>query len=188
MVSPFHGDHRRCQAEIPLIVLFRFPEPALCFPIRECCSVASAPLWGCGSGRERHGLHQVEGEGEMTVPPPRSLPASHRVGCSAPHSKPTFDRTVPSGSEHKSSQITGRHCKNFIFVEVVGSGIVPSWYGLNDIQEFSWAGFACRRPLGGVPIRSGWKALGAGRPYPSRLEIAFEWPVSSKCDFYSASF
>jgi hypothetical protein len=29
MVSPVHGDHRRCQAEIPLIVLFRFPEPAL---------------------------------------------------------------------------------------------------------------------------------------------------------------
>jgi hypothetical protein len=23
------GDHRRCQAEKPLIVLFRFPEPAL---------------------------------------------------------------------------------------------------------------------------------------------------------------
>jgi hypothetical protein len=29
MVSPVHGDYRRCQAEIPLIVLFRFPEPAL---------------------------------------------------------------------------------------------------------------------------------------------------------------
>jgi hypothetical protein len=29
MVSPVHGDCRRCQAEIPLIVLFRFPEPAL---------------------------------------------------------------------------------------------------------------------------------------------------------------
>jgi hypothetical protein len=24
-----HGDYRRCQAEIPLIVLFRFPGPAL---------------------------------------------------------------------------------------------------------------------------------------------------------------
>src|SRR5260370_32978058 len=33
MVSPVHGDYRRCQAEIPLIVLFRFPEPAL-FAIR----------------------------------------------------------------------------------------------------------------------------------------------------------
>src|ERR1700692_1951579 len=29
MVSPVHGDYRRCQAEIPLIVLSRFPEPAL---------------------------------------------------------------------------------------------------------------------------------------------------------------
>src|SRR5712692_9782798 len=30
MVSPVHGDYRRCQAEIPLIVLSRFPGPALC--------------------------------------------------------------------------------------------------------------------------------------------------------------
>src|SRR6202022_2582133 len=29
MVSPVHGDHRRCQAEIPLIVLSKFPRPAL---------------------------------------------------------------------------------------------------------------------------------------------------------------
>src|SRR5450755_783621 len=29
MVSPVHGDYRRCQSEIPLIVLFRFPGPAL---------------------------------------------------------------------------------------------------------------------------------------------------------------
>src|SRR5216684_4579675 len=29
MVSPVRGDHRRFQAEIPLIVLSRFPEPAL---------------------------------------------------------------------------------------------------------------------------------------------------------------
>src|SRR5207344_2013656 len=29
IVSPVHGDYRRCQAEIPLIVLFRFPGPAL---------------------------------------------------------------------------------------------------------------------------------------------------------------
>jgi hypothetical protein len=28
MVAPVHGDYRRCQAEIPLIVLCRFPEPA----------------------------------------------------------------------------------------------------------------------------------------------------------------
>jgi hypothetical protein len=29
MVSPVHGDYRRCQAEIPLIILCRFPGPAL---------------------------------------------------------------------------------------------------------------------------------------------------------------
>jgi hypothetical protein len=29
MVSPVRGDYRRCQAEIPLIVLCRFPGPAL---------------------------------------------------------------------------------------------------------------------------------------------------------------
>jgi hypothetical protein len=29
MVSPVHGDYRRWQAEIPLIVLSRFPGPAL---------------------------------------------------------------------------------------------------------------------------------------------------------------
>jgi hypothetical protein len=29
MVSPVHGDYRRCQAETPLIVLSRFPGPAL---------------------------------------------------------------------------------------------------------------------------------------------------------------
>src|SRR5262249_18514518 len=33
MVSPVHGDYRRCQAEIPLIVLCRFPGPALCIEI-----------------------------------------------------------------------------------------------------------------------------------------------------------
>src|SRR5216683_8000331 len=31
MVSPVHGDYRRCQAEIPLIVLSRFPRPALLY-------------------------------------------------------------------------------------------------------------------------------------------------------------
>jgi hypothetical protein len=32
MVSPVHGDYRRCQAEIPLIVLSKFPRPALTEP------------------------------------------------------------------------------------------------------------------------------------------------------------
>jgi hypothetical protein len=34
MVSPVRGDHRRIQAEIPLIVLSRFPGPALRLPGR----------------------------------------------------------------------------------------------------------------------------------------------------------
>jgi hypothetical protein len=29
MVSPGHGDYRRCQAETPAMALFRFPGPAL---------------------------------------------------------------------------------------------------------------------------------------------------------------
>src|SRR5216683_4425374 len=37
MVSPVHGDYRRCQAEIPLIVLFRFPGPALTY-VRSAAS------------------------------------------------------------------------------------------------------------------------------------------------------
>src|SRR6266851_4758809 len=36
MVSPVRGDHRRFQAEIPLIVLSRFPEPALRQAFRFC--------------------------------------------------------------------------------------------------------------------------------------------------------
>jgi hypothetical protein len=32
MGSPVRGDYRRCQAEIPLIVLFKFPGPALTKP------------------------------------------------------------------------------------------------------------------------------------------------------------
>jgi len=44
MVSPVHGDYRRCQAEIPLIVLFRFPGPALCAyfgseQLKECVEI-----------------------------------------------------------------------------------------------------------------------------------------------------
>src|ERR1700682_4837438 len=31
MVSPVHGDYRHCQAEIPLILLSKFPEPAQTF-------------------------------------------------------------------------------------------------------------------------------------------------------------
>jgi hypothetical protein len=38
MVSPVHGDYRRCQAKTPLIDLFKFAEPALnldfCVPER----------------------------------------------------------------------------------------------------------------------------------------------------------
>jgi hypothetical protein len=38
MVAPVRGDHRRFQAETPLIDLFKFAEPAL-FPM--CASLAS---------------------------------------------------------------------------------------------------------------------------------------------------
>jgi hypothetical protein len=33
MVSPVRGDYRRLQAEIPLIVLSKFPRPALTSPM-----------------------------------------------------------------------------------------------------------------------------------------------------------
>jgi hypothetical protein len=34
MVSPVRGDYRRCQAEIPLIDLFKFASPALyCYTV-----------------------------------------------------------------------------------------------------------------------------------------------------------
>jgi hypothetical protein len=36
MVSPVHGDYRRCQAEIPLIILCRFPGPALIATVTSC--------------------------------------------------------------------------------------------------------------------------------------------------------
>jgi hypothetical protein len=39
MGSPVHGDYRRCQAEIPLIVLFKFAEPA------HSDSAADCPHW-----------------------------------------------------------------------------------------------------------------------------------------------
>jgi hypothetical protein len=35
MVSPVHGDYRRCQAKTPLIDLFKFAEPALYPPTRH---------------------------------------------------------------------------------------------------------------------------------------------------------
>jgi hypothetical protein len=35
MVSPVHGDYRRCQAETPLSDLFKFAEPALFNPRLE---------------------------------------------------------------------------------------------------------------------------------------------------------
>src|SRR5450631_2132436 len=52
MVSPVHGDYRRCQAEIPLIVLFRFPGPALWHHQRnrqryDRCRRAIAPHKAC---------------------------------------------------------------------------------------------------------------------------------------------
>jgi hypothetical protein len=35
MVSPVHGDYRRCQAETPLSDLFKFAEPALNTPMSQ---------------------------------------------------------------------------------------------------------------------------------------------------------
>jgi hypothetical protein len=45
MVSPVHGDYRRCQAEIPLIVLSKFPRPALA--MQMTAGLTSFPLWVC---------------------------------------------------------------------------------------------------------------------------------------------
>jgi len=39
MVSPVHGDYRRCQAETPLIALFKFAEPALMTAIMAKASI-----------------------------------------------------------------------------------------------------------------------------------------------------
>jgi hypothetical protein len=43
MVSPVHGDYRRCQAEIPPIVLFRFPGPAL--SLARCFTLIVVVSW-----------------------------------------------------------------------------------------------------------------------------------------------
>jgi hypothetical protein len=42
MVSPVYGDHRRFQAEIPLIVLSKFPEPALSMRSREAIAIQNS--------------------------------------------------------------------------------------------------------------------------------------------------
>jgi hypothetical protein len=51
MVSPVYGDHRRFQAEIPLIVLSKFPEPALNIVARSayyfCSRIARRQGFGC---------------------------------------------------------------------------------------------------------------------------------------------
>src|SRR5258708_18519880 len=52
MVSPVHGDYRRCQAETPLIVLFRFPEPALIV-------VPLVRLRSCGVARSTSSALQI---------------------------------------------------------------------------------------------------------------------------------
>jgi len=45
MVSPVRGDHRRFQAEIPLIVLSKFPEPALFQPLGSQFGDRSLKMW-----------------------------------------------------------------------------------------------------------------------------------------------
>jgi hypothetical protein len=42
MVSPVRGDHRRFQAETPLIDLFKFAEPALQFRLQQVDHVVDA--------------------------------------------------------------------------------------------------------------------------------------------------
>src|SRR4029077_10767684 len=45
IVSPVHGDYRRCQAETPLIVLSKFAEPALLtLTSRSLCNFVKEPL------------------------------------------------------------------------------------------------------------------------------------------------
>jgi hypothetical protein len=47
MVSPVHGDYRRCQAETPLIALFKFAEPALSSSAAlKCGAASSGEGWG----------------------------------------------------------------------------------------------------------------------------------------------
>jgi len=56
MVSPVHGDYRRCQAEIPLIVLFRFPGPALVSKLMKRSEGSlrqKARVLGIGLGHQR---------------------------------------------------------------------------------------------------------------------------------------
>src|SRR5258707_1033293 len=50
MVSPVHGDYRRCQAEIPRIVLSKFPRPAL------YSDLVPPPLRGVRTSRTRGGM------------------------------------------------------------------------------------------------------------------------------------
>jgi hypothetical protein len=59
MVSPVHGDYRRCQAEIPLIVLCRFPGPAL--------STLSCEVAAMNKDDERIGQEELDKECDFLV-------------------------------------------------------------------------------------------------------------------------
>src|SRR6266851_2834242 len=75
MVSPVHGDYRRCQAEIPLIVLFRFPGPALGNSYKlalmlTLCGQTFEPVWtdfGGGATRTPEWRRTVNAMGEIPV-------------------------------------------------------------------------------------------------------------------------
>jgi hypothetical protein len=74
MVSPVHGDYRRCQAEIPLIILCRFPGPALTlFHASAHCQVAS-----CCSTDDCLAIERTRIERKR----PRCVPSASRPLCS----------------------------------------------------------------------------------------------------------
>jgi hypothetical protein len=50
MVSPVRGDHRRFQAETPLIGLFKFPAPAL----GEASTIGISEFEACGERLHSH--------------------------------------------------------------------------------------------------------------------------------------
>jgi len=63
MVSPVHGDYRRCQAETPLIVLFRFPGPALNIVLTKV-TATRITYW---DGEDEGQIVDGEDEGQIVV-------------------------------------------------------------------------------------------------------------------------
>jgi hypothetical protein len=79
MVSPVRGDHRRFQAETPLIDLFKFAEPALLsivFRLRQFRDVER----GVAQGDQRLPARQLNRIAKSLIPRPRAYD-SRRVNC-----------------------------------------------------------------------------------------------------------